>query len=484
MTQGRLIDTYRLMGRYDSALYYSEIAINEFETLQEKWPGSSLFLAVGKVHRITNNYPLAIQYLQKVVPKDTLRGANISASEAYYNLALIQADLNNVDSSMHYLERSLFGALYRGHYPQIINAYRTMADINESQDPVIANKYNKLVIAYKDSLELMGKSVALETFVEFDELERQQELAAAEAEFQSQLKTNIFLGGTFTLMVVAFLLYRSNRAKHKSRQRIEKAYNQLKSTQSQLIQSEKMASLGELTAGIAHEIQNPLNFVNNFSEVNKELVDELEEEIEKGNNQAVKAILRDLRNNEEKVTHHGRRADQIVKSMLQHSRNNSGEKVSTDINALADEYLRLAYHGFRAKDKSFNVDYKMDLADGLPKIRIVPQDIGRVLLNMIHNALQAVRAVAYPEMVMTPRYGAKGIEISIKDNGPGIPDEIREKIFQPFFTTKAAGEGTGLGLSLSYDIVTKGHGGIISVESQPGLGSEFVVQLPVNNTEE
>jgi signal transduction histidine kinase len=170
--------------------------------------------------------------------------------------------------------------------------------------------------------------------------------------------------------------------------------------------------------------------------------------------------------------------------MLQHSRNNSGEKVPTDINALADEYLRLAYHGFRAKDKSFNVDYKMDLADGLPKIRIVPQDIGRVLLNLINNAFQAVRDVADPEMVMTTRYGAKGIEISIKDNGPGIPDEIREKIFQPFFTTKAAGEGTGLGLSLSYDIVTKGHGGIISVESQPGLGSEFVVQLPVNNTEE
>jgi signal transduction histidine kinase len=260
---------------------------------------------------------------------------------------------------------------------------------------------------------------------------------------------------------------------------IEKAYAELKNTQSQLVHSEKMASLGELTAGIAHEIQNPLNFVNNFSEVNKELLEELMEAQQNGNKQEVEEIVRDILTNEEKIVHHGKRAEAIVKSMLQHSRTSSGEKVPTDINALADEYLRLAYHGFRAKDKSFNVDYKMDLADGLPKINIVPQDMGRVLLNLINNAFQAVREVAEPKVVVaTRRHGAKGIEISVKDNGPGIPENIRDKIFQPFFTTKAAGEGTGLGLSLSYDIVTKGHGGELKVKTKPGNGSEFVIHLP------
>jgi signal transduction histidine kinase/ligand-binding sensor domain-containing protein len=260
---------------------------------------------------------------------------------------------------------------------------------------------------------------------------------------------------------------------------IEKAYAELKNTQSQLVHSEKMASLGELTAGIAHEIQNPLNFVNNFSEVNKELLEELMEAQQNGNKQEVEEIVRDILTNEEKIVHHGKRAEAIVKSMLQHSRTSSGEKVPTDINALADEYLRLAYHGFRAKDKSFNVGYKMDLADGLPKINIVPQDMGRVLLNLINNAFQAVREVAEPKVVVaTRRHGAKGIEISVKDNGAGIPENIRDKIFQPFFTTKAAGEGTGLGLSLSYDIVTKGHGGELKVKTEPGNGSEFVIYLP------
>jgi signal transduction histidine kinase len=268
---------------------------------------------------------------------------------------------------------------------------------------------------------------------------------------------------------------------------IEKAYEKLKSTQSQLIHSEKMASLGELTAGIAHEIQNPLNFVNNFSEVNKELIDELKEAQVKGHKDEIDAITKDILENEDKIMHHGKRAEAIVKSMLQHSRTSTGEKELTDINALADEYLRLAYHGFRAKDKSFNADFKTELADDLPRIEVVPQDIGRVLLNLINNAFQAVSAEALakvgsdykPTVTVSTSKKDEKVEIRVRDNGPGIPKNIKDKIFQPFFTTKPAGEGTGLGLSLSYDIVTKGHGGELKLETGEEMGTKFIILIPI-----
>ena len=269
---------------------------------------------------------------------------------------------------------------------------------------------------------------------------------------------------------------------------IEKAYEKLKMTQNQLIQSEKMASLGELTAGIAHEIQNPLNFVNNFSEVNAELIAELKEEIEKGNLEEVKLIAEDIGENEQKIIHHGKRADAIVKGMLQHSRTNSGQKEPTDLNALADEYLRLSYHGLRAKDKNFNADFKTDFDAELPKIEVIPQDIGRVLLNLINNAFYAVQERTLkglndrnnykPTVKITTQKIDNKIEIHVKDNGKGIPEEIKDKIFQPFFTTKPTGEGTGLGLSMSYDIITKGHNGEIKVNSKAGEGTEFIIILP------
>jgi signal transduction histidine kinase len=266
---------------------------------------------------------------------------------------------------------------------------------------------------------------------------------------------------------------------------IEKAYNELKSAQAQLIQSEKMASLGELTAGIAHEIQNPLNFVNNFSDVNKELLQELKEEADKGNIEEIKSIANDVIANEEKINHHGKRADAIVKGMLQHSRQSSGQKELTDINALVDEYLRLSYHGLRAKDKSFNAEIKTDFDESIGKINLIPQDIGRVLLNLFNNAFYAVneqknqKPVSYQPTVFvrTQKYDGK-VQITVRDNGNGIPQKIIDKIFQPFFTTKPPGQGTGLGLSLSYDII-KVHGGEIKVESKEGEGSEFIIQLPV-----
>jgi signal transduction histidine kinase len=285
---------------------------------------------------------------------------------------------------------------------------------------------------------------------------------------------------------------------------IEQALHQLKGTQAQLIQSEKMASLGELTAGIAHEIQNPLNFVNNFSDLNKELIEELQEELKKGDVREAASIVENLKDNEEKINLHGRRADGIVKSMLQHSRVSGGQKESTDINKLVDEYIRLAYHGFRAKHKDFNTRLNIDLDQNLPQIPMVSQDIGRVILNLLNNAFQAVqekartagpgyqptvsvKTMGYPHAGhpgLLPKEHPQGnhlssIVIAIEDNGPGIPDAIKDKIFQPFFTTKSPGQGTGLGLSLSYDIV-KGHGGKINMDTRKGEGTTFTIELPAD----
>ncbi len=295
------------------------------------------------------------------------------------------------------------------------------------------------------------------------------------------------LADTFS---IAYARYEDFIQLEKAKQSVESTLAELKATQSQLIQSEKMASLGELTAGIAHEIQNPLNFVNNFSEVNKELTEELEQEIEKGNFNEAKIIANDIKSNEEKIIFHGKRADAIVKGMLQHSRSSNGVKELTDINALADEYLRLAYHGLRAKDKSFNATIKTEFdeslavtASGNGGVNVIPQDIGRVILNLFTNAFYAVtekKSLNIPDYeptvtVRTKNNGNKA-EIIVIDNGNGIPEEILDKVFQPFFTTKPTGKGTGLGLSLSFDIV-KAHGGDLIVESHQGEGTKFIIQL-------
>ena len=279
-------------------------------------------------------------------------------------------------------------------------------------------------------------------------------------------------------------LEQKRKAIEDSNNALQKSLQDLKATQSQLIQSEKMASLGELTAGIAHEIQNPLNFVNNFSEVSKELLEEMLEELRNGDTEEVNAIAKDVIDNLEKINHHGKRADGIVKGMLQHSRSSSGTKELTDINVLVDEYLRLAYHGLRAKDKSFNAILETHLDDGLKKISLVPQDIGRVVLNLITNAFYAVnekkkiQIKGYePKVTVRTKKVNNTIEISVEDNGDGIPQAIVDKIFQPFFTTKPTGQGTGLGLSMSYDIV-QAHGGELKVKTKEGKGSEFSIVLP------
>ena len=268
---------------------------------------------------------------------------------------------------------------------------------------------------------------------------------------------------------------------------LRQSLEHLKATQAQLIHSEKMASLGELTAGIAHEIQNPLNFVNNFSEVSNELVDEMNEELNKGDIEEAKAISEDIKQNLEKITHHGKRADGIVKGMLQHSRTGTGKTEPTDINKLTDEYFRLAYHGLRAKDKSFNATLETNFDDTIGKINVVPQDIGRVILNLFTNAFYAVdekkkqegNSNFSPKVSVSTKLNKNNVEISVKDNGNGIPKKVLDKIFQPFFTTKPTGQGTGLGLSMSYDIITKGHGGELKVETQEGTGTTFSISLPI-----
>ena len=318
---------------------------------------------------------------------------------------------------------------------------------------------------------------------------------------QRNIIINISIAGVLLLIALAFILWRNNRDKKRTNQRlaiqrdkISATLTDLRSTQSQLIQSEKMASLGELTAGIAHEIQNPLNFVNNFSEVNKEMLAELNEEIDKGNYDDAKSIAKDVIANEQKINHHGKRAGAIVKGMLQHSQKSSGQKEPTDINALCDEYLTLSYHGLRAKDKSFDSDIKTDFDDSIGNINVVPQDIGRVLLNLFNNAFYAIneKKKACQAELVEANYGYQPsvsiqtkkindkIEIRIIDNGNGIPQNMVDKIFQPFFTTKPTGQGTGLGLSLSYDII-KAHGGEIKVETKEGDYSEFIFSLPLQS---
>jgi signal transduction histidine kinase len=337
--------------------------------------------------------------------------------------------------------------------------------------------------------------------ISFNEQLRRQEVVTQQEAYQSKIRLFVLLGMGLLFLTIAILLYRNNKVKQKAyallqsqmaetnqqKEKVEQTLLELKSTQAQLLQKEKMASLGELTAGIAHEIQNPLNFVNNFSAVNKELVTEAKQELSERNYKEVEVILCNLEQNEEKIAHHGKRADGIVKSMMEHSRGSGTEKQVTDLNALTEEYLKLAYHGYRAKDKAFSAGLKTQYDPSMGTVSVVPQEIGRVLLNLFNNAFYAVQekkaklnGTFEPTIIISTRKEGNNILITVKDNGIGMSQQVATKVFQPFFTTKPTGESTGLGLSLSYDIVTKGHGGNLFVQSKEGEGSEFVVELPAS----
>jgi len=419
-----------------------------------------------------------------------------------------------------YQASSYLGYVYKaeGKYAEAIPFYeKAFAALKGSDiyDQQIGVSYSELAECYdktgnyKKALETYKQSVAIadsvsskenvrkatELTLNYEFEKKQQAVAAEQKEKDAVAKTRQIglmagLGFVLVVTIIIFIGYynkqRANALLHKQKAEINNALTKLRATQAQLIQAEKMASLGELTAGIAHEIQNPLNFVNNFSEVNTELIDEMDEAIDKGNNKEVKIIAADIKQNLEKITHHGKRADAIVKGMLQHSRTSSGQKEITDINALCEEYLRLAYHGLRAKDKSFNAKFESHFDENIKKINIVPQDIGRVILNLINNAFYAVNDKkkasqnSYePTVTVTTKAVNNKIEIKVKDNGNGIPQTVIDKIFQPFFTTKPPGEGTGLGLSLSYDII-KAHSGELKATTIQSEGSEFTIELPVS----
>jgi signal transduction histidine kinase len=507
--------------RYDNAREYMNYILQNADpqNKQTNMPQNiEYFEAVkndleGQILMDHNKYKEAIPYLEKAFPvfinyetKATIPWEAMHLANCYYQIGDLLKALKygqialenqkfNQRSNVR-LERKIELILYNV-YNSLGREALAFRHLQRHHDLVEKTKL-------KDQANLLMRaevsSVLEKSKLEIAKLEQEQILKEQQNKTQ-RLWIFSITGALLSALLVSLILYRNNKSKQKtneklSRQKdeIQSAHQNLKATQAQLIQSEKMASLGEMTAGIAHEIQNPLNFVNNFSDINSELVEELKEEIEKGNLDEVKALATDIAENEQKIIHHGKRADSIVKSMLQHSSTGSGEKIPTDINAMAEEYMNLAYHGMRAKEKMFNTKMETNFDPGIGKVRVIPQEIGRVFLNLFNNAFQAVQKkargsgkeynpnVSLKTEIIPPLGGGQGVEqiqIAISDNGNGIPKEALGKIFQPFFTTKPTGEGTGLGLSMSYDIV-KAHGGEIRVETEEGKGTKMIVSLPLN----
>jgi len=487
---------YLEKGNLDSALHYENDARDIIESSSWEKYLSTILYYTGKAYMNKGDTIQALRNFYQSIESAIKQNNTDALTRSYHNLASYHLSRKQEDSSVYYAVKSVDAMKKMGAITQIEyhlgNAYESLHDayeLNHQADS--AYTYLRLAQLAKDSINQRRiRSLAEFQKLTLDEQQRLQSIEKEKVVYQNKVRTYFLLAGIGVLLLLAIIFYRNNRQKHKAKIKIEQAYDDLKATQQQLIQAEKMASLGELTAGIAHEIQNPLNFVNNFSEVNTELIDELEQEVNKGDLDEVKAIAKDIKENELKVNHHGKRADAIVKGMLQHSRSSSGVKESTDINALADEYLRLAYHGLRAKDKSFNATLKTDFDESIGNINIIPQDIGRVIVNLINNAFYAVdekKKVTStgpvqngyePTVSVNTKKNNGKVEIKVNDNGNGISQKVVDKIFQPFFTTKPTGQGTGLGLSLSYDIV-KAHGGELRVETKEGEGSKFVIQLPV-----
>lgn len=396
-----------------------------------------------------------------------------------------------IDSALFYAKKG-YNTANNLFLTKIIWPTRFLSQLYKGRNSDSALKYQDIYYTSRDSLFNIDKvrNAQLQTN---KEQRRQQQIAVQKTAYQTRFKFYILLLIITFLFIMAFVFWRNNLNKHKAnlllqkqKEQIQQTLKELKQTQQQLIQSEKMASLGELTAGIAHEIQNPLNFVNNFSEVSIEMLDEMEMELNKGDTHEAKTIAADVKQNLEKIKQHGKRADNIVKGMLQHSRAGSSVMEPTNLNKLADEYLRLAYHGIRAKDKTFNAELKTNFDSTLPLIKVVTQDIGRVLLNLYTNSFYALQqrqttegSIYKPMIKVSTALKGQFVEITVWDNGTGIPEAIKEKILQPFFTTKPSGAGTGLGLSLSYDIVVKAHNGKIAVDSKEGEYTAFIISIPI-----
>ena len=516
---------YYNLHQLDSASAYLNQALPLAKRYRPILVGTILHV-LGDVSLAQNNPDRAYSFYRQSIAVQIEQNTDADLGDVYYRLAKFYQKMGQKDSTLHYAKLSLVNAQKSAYTKGVLASSQFLTQLYEGENDTETLRYFKIAVATKDSLYSQDKVKQLLSLT-FDEKQKAQEIEAAKTEYRNTVRTYIFIGLLAVLGAIALVLYRNNRQKqranallhrqrdeiHEQRTKAETALTELRATQTQLVQQEKMASLGELTAGIAHEIQNPLNFVNNFSEVSAELVTELEEEGQKPNRDVKleAELLGDLKQNLQKITHHGGRASAIVKGMLAHSRTGTGNKQPTNLNALADEYLKIAYHGLRAKNKDFNANLKTDFLPGLSKIEVMPQEMGRVLLNLFNNAFYAVQQKQktappgyQPTITVSTRLlestspnrpegatsiaqstglgprsgpGMGTIEIRVSDNGTGIPESVRAKIFQPFFTTKPTGEGTGLGLSLSYDIVTKGHGGTLSVESREDQGTTFIIQL-------
>ncbi|HET7118874.1 MAG TPA: ATP-binding protein [Hanamia sp.] len=496
---GLLGSAYEKLNQPDSALYYG---LKSY-ALTKEWSG--IYLTLGNIYADKGMNAQALEYYRKGIPVAEKSAIYIDLVDIYNGMSKIFESTDQIDSSVYYAQKSIKQKGVQSYPEGELRAATHLAHIYNQRgmkDSTI--KYLQLSIALREKLFSREKTREAQSYA-FNEQIHQQELKQKieqdQLQYRNRLNVYILLAGLLILLLVAGGLWRRNIYRKRSfvllqkqkqeidnqKSKVEQTLEELKNTQSQLIQSEKMASLGELTAGIAHEIQNPLNFVNNFSEVNTELIDEMKSELANGNNQQAIELADDIKENEQKINHHGKRAGDIVKGMLQHSRSSTGVKEPTDINALADEYLRLSYHGLRAKDKNFNAEMVTDFDESIGKINIIPQNIGRVLLNLYNNAFYACAERSHastssagqtyePTVSVTTKKSENNIIITVSDNGNGIPKNVVDKIFQPFFTTKPTGSGTGLGLSLSYDII-KAAGGEIKAETKEGEGSKFIIEL-------
>jgi two-component system, NtrC family, sensor kinase len=496
---------YFRMGKLDSALIYSNRAL-ENANGTGGWKKYSGFILtnIGNIYLKRGLLDSAKTYFKNAIKVNKEQNNLAGEIRSYNAMASFFEKLNQPDSMLFYASQALLIGGQLKDKTSISTSSSLIAiawKMKGNADSALV--YLTIAKTLSDSLNT-DRIDKINQFQNsnFEEQMRLEKDVQKSIAYKNKIRTFVFIGGLGLLSLLAIVFYRNNRQKQKANTVLESTLNNLKSTQSQLIQSEKMASLGELTAGIAHEIQNPLNFVNNFSEVSTELVKEMVDEVDKGNTAEVKAIANDVVQNLEKINYHGQRAADIVKGMLQHSRSSSGVKEPTDINALCDEYLRLAYHGLRAKDKNFNAKFETIFDASIGKINIQPQEMGRVILNLINNAFyavserQKVEGLRYkaentlhltpstlnpayePTVTISTKKTTNGIEIKLADNGTGIPQKAVDKIFQPFFTTKPTGQGTGLGLSLSYDIITKAHGGTLTVETKQNEGTTFIINLP------
>jgi signal transduction histidine kinase/Tfp pilus assembly protein PilF len=484
-------------GKYDSARYNLQQALDVANTTNDLEILAFSKNLMGSIYLMQNNYEDALNSFRECGKVAVQLESKEYETRSLLGIGQVWLNRNNTDSALHYISKAYqiaeeikYVELMRDGTEILSTAYAEKGDYKQ------ALYYARQFKMYADSInnqEVLQTSSNLAAEYEYEKKE-----LLLKANFDSKTTRQRWIifsacAALFSSLVVVWLVYRSRQKEKRSnlllqqqKGAIEKALADLKTAQGRLIQSEKMASLGELTAGIAHEIQNPLNFVNNFSEVSEELVYELKQELEKGDIGEAKAIALDIKQNLEKIHNHGKRASGIVKGMLEHSRKSTGQKELTDINALCDEYLRLAYHGLRAKDKSFNAKFETNFDNSIEKMNIVPQDIGRVVLNLINNAFYAVserkklnETGFQPTVTVSTKKENGHVLIIVADNGTGIPQKVLDKIFQPFFTTKPTGQGTGLGLSLAYDIV-KAHGGELKVETREGENSEFSIQLPVD----